>query len=161
MTLFSHHFNPSMQMFPVRTLFSLGFFLDYEMITISGQIIRDADGENLYALFIGDNRHEPIVKILNDLIANKVVTVRYWITDKECTKEDAIEDNLKILMGVADTEYSSHYSETTGYLYTDEKLNVGGHDLLAELWGYVGKYIILEIEIHDMNEVNNMSKTNE
>lgn len=75
----------------------------------------------------------------------KQVTVRYWITDKQCTRNEAVEAAMLIVMGVADVKLNSRYSEGTGYLWTDEDLNIGGHDLLSELKGGVGKWLILEV----------------
>lgn len=84
-------------------------------------------------------------------------TVRYWLCEKECTKDEAQEDFLQHLMGLADTKFGAHYSDVTGYLWTDEKVKVGGHDLIAELsshaerkdWGgnlIPGRWLILEID---------------
>ena len=53
---------------------------------------------------------------------------------------------MLIVMGDANVDLQSRYSEITGYLWTDEDLNVGGHDLLAELKGHVGKWLIMEVE---------------
>jgi hypothetical protein len=33
-------------------------------------------------------------------------------------------------------------------LWTDEDLNVGGHDLLEEIRSYLGKFIYLEVDVH-------------
>ena len=52
-------------------------------------------------------------------------------------------------MGLLESEFWEQYSEITGYLGTDETLNVGGHDLLEELRSNIDNYIILEIEIYD------------
>lgn len=43
-------------------------------------------------------------------------------------------------------EYVDQYSEITGCLWTDEELKVGGHDLLAELDSYNGKYLVMEVK---------------
>ncbi|MNJ80064.1 hypothetical protein D3C77_783070 [compost metagenome] len=51
-------------------------------------------------------------------------------------------------MGFCDVGYGARYSELTGYLWTDEYLKVGGHDIIEELRSYVGKWLILEIEVH-------------
>lgn len=75
----------------------------------------------------------------------KQATVRYWITDKPATKEQAQDDFIGTLSGVADGRFGARYSEITGYLWTDEELNVGGHDLIRELKSHVGKWLILEI----------------
>lgn len=55
-------------------------------------------------------------------------------------------------MGIADTKYYHAYSDLTGYLWTTEKLKVGGHDVLEEIKGELSaaggspRYIALRIE---------------
>ena len=80
-------------------------------------------------------------------IHNKKVTVRYWVSDKPCTRDEVIEATILTVMGIGDVQFCSHYSEYTGYLWTDEELKIGGHDLLCELNNNVGKWLILEIEV--------------
>lgn len=87
-----------------------------------------------------------------DVLAGTFATVRYYITDKECTPEQAQEDFLiSTLHGEVDSDYGANYSEYTGYLWTDDELKVGGHDLRNELFSYVGKYLILIADI-DMDK---------
>lgn len=81
-------------------------------------------------------------------IAGKTVTARYWITDEPITKEQAQDEIVRTVMGFSDCSYIRHYSEITGYLYTTDMIEIGGHDLLAELKHYVGDYLILEITVH-------------
>ena len=81
-------------------------------------------------------------------MSGKKVTVRYWITDKQCTRDEAAEAAMLIAMGAADVTLNSRYSDITGYLWTDEDLNIGGHDLLAELKSSVGEWLILEVQEH-------------
>jgi hypothetical protein len=76
------------------------------------------------------------------------VTVRYWVTDRECSRDEAVEASVMTALGAAEVEFQSHYSDYTGYLWTDEGLNVGGHDLMAELRSNVGKWLILEVTDH-------------
>jgi len=93
--------------------------------------------------------HEsPLAEILKDDIARKTVTARYWITDRQVDKVEAQEGFIRQLMGATDIDFGSHYSEITGYLWTDEEVNIGGHDIIAELHGYVGQWLILEVEIN-------------
>lgn len=100
-------------------------------------------------LCVADGTNEPLAEILYYKIARKKVTVRYWISDTPATKEELKEDFIvKSLGGVANCKYGSHYSELTGYLWTDEELKIGGHDLLNELKSFKDKWIILEIEVH-------------
>jgi len=106
------------------------------------------DWGDAYDILFLSSLESPLGEVLQDDIAKKEVTVRYWITDKEATKEEAIKSLLATLSGVADCDFGSKYSEITGYLWTDEECNIGGHDLLGELHSYVGKWLILEIDIH-------------
>jgi hypothetical protein len=41
--------------------------------------------------------------------------------------------------------YFNAYSEITGYLWTEESLMIGGHDLLEIFRSHVGHYLVLEI----------------
>ena len=41
------------------------------------------------------------------------------------------------------------YSEITGYLWTDEVVKIGGHDLLKEFETHLGKYLYMEIEYYE------------
>lgn len=77
----------------------------------------------------------------------ETVTVRYWITDSQYTREEAQDAFLQTVMGEVDVKLESRYSEITGYLWTDENLMVGGHNLLGELQDSVGKWLILEVDV--------------
>lgn len=81
-------------------------------------------------------------------MSGETVTVRYWITDRPCSRDEAQTAFLRTLHGTADVEYRSRYSELTGYLWTDANIVVGGHDLLAELTSHVGQWLIMEVEAH-------------
>jgi hypothetical protein len=74
------------------------------------------------------------------------LTVRYWIADQPLSPDQLNENFLASLYGAAECDYSVRYSEYTGYLGTDEEINVGGHDLLAELKGSDGKFLRMEVE---------------
>lgn len=117
------------------------------VIDISGELSIHSYGDDDEALFIS-TESEPLADVLKE-INNKTVTVRYWLTDQEMNKESASMEFMKKLYGVADIDYGSVYSEYTGYLWTDENLEIGGHDLLAELTYEAGKWLNLEITVHD------------
>ena len=36
-----------------------------------------------------------------------------------------------------------------GYLYTNEDMDIGNHDLLDNLFSHLGKYLYLELEVFD------------
>lgn len=90
---------------------------------------------------------EPLAEVLEEEIGGEQVSVRYWVTDQETTKEQADQSVVAQMLGVAECKFNAHYSETTGYLWTDEFANVGGHNLLRELCTHLGKFLILEIDI--------------
>jgi hypothetical protein len=101
-------------------------------------------GESDDVLFI-ETYPEPLAEIL-EWISGKNVSVRYWVSNEKATKSTVNEEFVKTLFGAGDSNFNARYSELTGYLWTDEDLNVGGHDLLDELKSFDGYWIILEIE---------------
>jgi hypothetical protein len=58
----------------------------------------------------------------------KYASVRYFISDRPATPEQLESDLVVVAMGVRESKYGAHYSDLTGYLWTDEQFNVGGHD---------------------------------
>ena len=122
-----------------------------ELKVLSGWIQMEEDENCHDSLFLrndgSDEEDDPLADRL-DFMNRRQVTVRYWIAEKRCTKEEASEDLMGTLMGRAESDFGARYSEYTGYLWTDENIDVGGHDLLSELRGYNGQFLILEIELH-------------
>jgi len=116
------------------------------MKTYTGLLAKHNTGEEDF-LFLSSVRRA-LADELQYKLNGKCVTARYWITDKECSKGEAIDGFIRRLHGDASCAFFSHYSELTGYLWTDEYCKIGGHDLIAELGSYVGKWLILELEIH-------------
>lgn len=101
---------------------------------------------------------EPIAEEL-EYMSDTIVTVRYYISNKEATEEELQEDFLvNTLYGNLESEYGAFYSEVTGYLWTDDKLNVGGHDLRRELESYAGKYLYLIVEIDEESQKRKVEK---
>ncbi len=112
-----------------------------------GIVREDNYGENWDALFIGENS-QPIAEIFKEDFESKQVTVRYWTSNKEKTKDEIQESALRKLFGDVEANYNDAYSEITGYLWTDEDLNIGGHDLLEEIRSYLCRFIYLEVDVH-------------
>lgn len=96
---------------------------------------------------------EPLAEILECDIANKNVTVRYYISNKKLSLEEANDYLIRQICGIADADYCMRYSECTGYLWTDEEINIGGHDLLKELKCYENYYLILIVDINNHSKV--------
>lgn len=118
-------------------------------MTYAGQIREAGYGENDDAVFIGDC-DEPLAKLIQDDLDEygRRVSVSYFVTDTPKTKADLEENQVRVLLGDATADYGDRYSDVTGYLWTDEELQVGGHDLLAEIQSSVGRYLHLEITYH-------------
>lgn len=116
--------------------------LDY-----SGWLSLRSDGQADDVLFI-DSNERPFAEILAEDFSGENVTVRYWVSKKECVKDEAEISIAKTILGAAVGEFGHAYSELTGYLWTDEAMQVGGHDLLAELKSFHGSYLNLEVIVH-------------
>lgn len=117
------------------------------LITYSGRIAVEDYGETIDVLFVGDDSQPFAERFSDDLDAyGRYVSVRYHVADQERTLGELDENLIRRLFGAADADYTEHYSDITGYLYTDEDLNVGGHDLLAELKGSVGRYLTMSAD---------------
>ena len=118
-----------------------------QQLIYKGLIVEGSKGENEEALFIGEIK-EPIAYELKEKIQGKEVSIRYWISNIEKTKEKLTTNMIKTMVGAIDADYEDRYSENTGYLWTDEDINVGGHDLLSELRSSIGKFNYMEIDVH-------------
>ena len=121
--------------------------------TYAGQLCYHTCGEEGQVLFLS-TIEEPLAERLEEDISGKIVTVRYWLSDVQVSKEEAMLEFMKRISGSADAKFRQHYSEYTGYLWTDEECMIGGHDLIKELKGSIGKWLILEIDIHEVNEAD-------
>ena len=97
---------------------------------------------------------EPIAEDIEEDIKKygNLLSVSYHICNKECTLEEAHNDFIGMITGIGEAEYCVRYSEMTGYLWTDQELKVGGHDLIKELTTYTGKYLILCITYDKENK---------
>jgi hypothetical protein len=113
------------------------------MKTYQGLLTLHSWGESDDVLFLSSLR-EPLAEELSWMHGKKVC-IRYWITNKECSKNEAAEAAMLIMIGAANVILEAAYSDITGYLWTDEELNIGGHNLMTELKSNVGKWLILEV----------------
>lgn len=119
-----------------------------QKLTYKGLVTENTRGEYDDALFIGEMK-EPIAYEFKKEIQGKQVSVRYWISNVEKTKEELTKNMIMTMVGAVDADYDDVYSENTGYLWTEEDINIGGHDLLAELRTNIGKFVYMEIDIHN------------
>lgn len=115
------------------------------IFTFQGKLLFTSNGEESDILSIDDEY------ILTEDIEEKIkkygnfLTVRYWISDQRKTLEELTEATVMMICGAGQADYGVAYSEYTGYLWTDEDLIVGGHNLLEELKNNINKYLYMEI----------------
>lgn len=116
------------------------------MLIYKGIINERSDCGDDESIFLGDSK-EPLVEQLKDEISGKQVNCRYFIAGAPETRSQLIEGLIQRLYGAAKADYSHAYSDYTGYLWTDEELKIGGHDLIEEIRSNKGKFLYLEIEV--------------
>lgn len=91
---------------------------------------------------------DPFVEIFQDDLKKygSTVSVQYYISGEPRTIKELTENAVSILAGAADARYEDHWSDLTGYLWTDQDLSVGGHDLWKELASYKGRYLYMIVD---------------
>jgi hypothetical protein len=122
-------------------------------IKIEGKIsIRNLEDEGeTDVIYVSDNPNDPLGERLVDAgVSHKRISVRYWTATEKASADDIKAEFIKKMLGYADARFGPHYSDITGYLWTDNHLNVGGHNLLAELASFAGRWLVLEIDIEDV-----------
>ncbi len=62
-----------------------------------------------------------------------IISFQYHISSEPFGFYELEEHMVKTSMGLVKSTFRHQYSDLTGYLWTNEKLEVGGHDLLEEL----------------------------
>lgn len=134
----------------------------------AGWVVQSVDGDYTNALVLVDHRPyrdawgqrvslrlTPLAKRVYDVSRSgqQPVTVSYHLTDQPET-EDALHALLIAKMcgvsvsGPLRSGYYHSYSEMTGYLYTDETFQVGGHNVIQELSRHLGRWCHLVLTVH-------------
>jgi hypothetical protein len=111
--------------------------------------LRNANNEGPDDILYLSGINQPLVDAMQSRIRKKQVSVQYWLSACKLPPEQMKELWLQKVLGYADVKYNVAYSDYTGYLWTDEDLKIGGHDLLAELKTHVDQYLYMEIEVHE------------
>lgn len=112
-----------------------------------GRLNEHGHGEAMDILFLGED-DEPLAYQISEAMYEhgRYLSVRYWTSDDELRDDELRERVIRALLGDGDgTRYNDRYSDITGYLWTDEDIVVGGHDLLDELRSHLGQWCLLEI----------------
>ena len=130
-----------------------GPFVAQGVKSLRGLLVLMPDGEADDILgLVSENkwRAEPFARSFEGIIGSgrKQVSVRYFLTDEARSVEQLNDALAHIAEGFGEAEYNHRYSEITGYLWTDEEAVVGGHDLVKELRGSLGKHLYMEVTVH-------------
>lgn len=112
--------------------------------TLNGEITEDPEW---YELKIGGVLVSR--ELYHELNLNgKEVQVNWWVSDEPIKDKEEITEKFLNQMYSGEAT-SDHYdlvgTSWTGQYGVHEEFTVGGHDLIRELSGYVGKYCLLEI----------------
>ena len=112
------------------------------------------EGDALY--LENDPDWEPLAEHIEDDISNygRYLSVSYYIANKKATEEELQKSYLSRIFGLGNATVYCSYSDLTGYLWTTERINVGGHDLLKELNDGVGQFLYLKIKYSKENNIN-------
>lgn len=104
----------------------------------------------MHGAYLSDDSERALVERLDDLgLVGKQVSVRWWSAAVEAATDTIKEEFVNVVLGYADVEFGAYYNETTGFLWFDEKFVVGGHDLVARIAAEEGRWVVLEIDVHD------------
>lgn len=115
--------------------------------SITGQIIK-IDQHEGPEIFILDDLGEAtsLAEFATDCRHHNV-SVKFAITSKPAQSIEHVA--VEMIYGHIIADNSGRYSEYTGFLWWDEEFKIGGHDLLNQIRGCVGKYLILEVRVED------------
>jgi hypothetical protein len=101
--------------------------------------------------YVQEGRGFPLTKEMEDRLGwgSKYASVKFVTSDKPIDATKVDEFIIESYFGIASAEYYHRYSDYTGYLWTNEGFEVGGHDLYNIISSYRGQYIHLEIELFE------------
>ena len=106
------------------------------------------ESDSDYGLLLGQDSYL-IEEITNTFKRGDVVSVEYFITDKEVTEEEARETFVMKTLGgpIEELDFVLEAYSIYSILELTEELIIGGHDLLEELQSFEGSFLILVINL--------------
>lgn len=101
------------------------------------------------------NERKPLAQRVAELSDYGKISLSYFVSEDQQTEEEAIRGLLNKLYGRTDVDIGSNgtpYSEVTPDLCWshDNKFKIGGHNMNRELSGHVGKWILIRIELEEL-----------
>lgn len=117
-------------------------------VTYAGKISEKDYSEAYGIIFLSDDPTDPLTRRVEDDLDSfgRYATIRYFISDEQRSIDELDENLIGKVCGDLAADYHDVYSEYTGYLWTDQELNIGGHDIFKELNGSLGRFAHIGIE---------------
>lgn len=122
------------------------------VLLIEGELNR-YDGEFFATGVSTKSGHVYLARALEELMEWKgeIKTFAWHISSEPLSFWELEESLARVAMGLCNTEFNHAYSDLTGYLWTNEKIEIGGHDVLEEINQTANamtgkKYIALRVE---------------
>lgn len=115
-------------------------------LTYSGKIVEYDNGDT--SLLYLEGMDCPLAEELESEISGKTVSASWFISDTKKEENEFIENGILTICGCCHADYGAVYSGVTGYLWTNEEVKIGDHDLIEIIHRNIGKYILLKIKIH-------------
>lgn len=126
-----------------------------KVVIYKGWITAEKDWNGEHVLYLTENQEdkgfngddEPLAELIESDIEKygKYLSVQYFISDGPIDESKLEEYLINVYFGVGDAVFCRAYSDLTGYLWTDEEINVGGHDLLKEIKSYKRQWGLIRI----------------
>lgn len=114
------------------------------LLVISGKLAEVEHGDG-YTMACDGERIMP--KVADMLDRPIQASARWWLSDKPLDDAEArVKVQIDHAVGNLVALYEQAFSEITGYLWTDQELKLGGHDLVPIFEANAGRYIWMEIE---------------
>ena len=97
----------------------------------------DSGSGEYYAVGVrdGNGTVRYLAEAVKDVVGwgGKTMTVQYHLSSEPMSFYDLEEHLAKTALGLVKAEFYHRYSDLTGYLWTEEEIKVGNHDILKEI----------------------------
>lgn len=129
------------------------------VLVIKGKLHNSGHGE-WYAVSVGNEYLTEAIENFRDeakwkseTTNNSKITLSWHVTDTPKRYAELKMNILDTTIGGLETTFYHAHSDLTGYLWTTEKVNVNGHDLLKEIAsaaeGLPEAWVYVRLELHD------------
>jgi hypothetical protein len=106
---------------------------DPNVLLLEGQL-GTYEGEYSALSVTSGPMHTYLSEVIEKLMGwNNIATFQWHIASEPKSFYELEEALVKTSMGEVDASFYHSYSDLTGYLWTNEEIKVGGHDLLGEI----------------------------